>query len=355
MELRGVGRRYGLGGPWVLRGVDLDLAPGTLVRVEGGNGSGKSTLLRLLAGIDTPSAGRIAGRPRTAYVPERFPGGLPFDTLGYLTHLGRVHGLRGEAAARSADTWLTRFGADGHARTPLAELSKGTSQKVAVAQALMAGPGLLVLDEAWTGLDQQARGVLDRAVAERVADGGTVVFVDHDPRRLAGATDAAHRVEDGGLVPVRRRSGTDEEDGPRVRIEAEGPPGAEPPAGLPGLPAAEPTPSGTTRLTVAAAHSDALLRALLTAEPPWHVHAVTPAGPGTGPGTGTGTGTGTAGPGPGPETDVLPAAGPDRSPDAWSAPDPEPDARPAGGPETDTRPGPEPDARPAAGPETEAL
>ncbi|MFF3763527.1 ATP-binding cassette domain-containing protein [Streptomyces sp. NPDC001922] len=340
MELRGVGRRYGLAGPWVLRGVDLDLAPGTLVRVEGGNGSGKSTLLRLLAGIDTPSAGRIAGRPRTAYVPERFPGGLPFDTLGYLTHLGRVHGLRGEAAVRSAELWLTRFGADGHARTPLAELSKGTSQKVAVAQALMARPGLLVLDEAWTGLDQQARGVLDRAVAERVADGGTVVFVDHDPRRLAGATDAAHRVEDGGLVPVRRRPGGDEEDGPRVRIEAEGPPGAEPPAGLPGLPAAEPTPSGTTRLTVAAAHSDALLRALLTAEPPWHVHAVTPAGPGPGAGAA------------GPETDALPAADPDTRPDAWPATDPEPDARPAAGPETDALPGPETAARP--GPETEA-
>jgi ABC-type cobalamin/Fe3+-siderophores transport system ATPase subunit len=49
MRLRGVGRRYGLRGAWVLRGVDLEVRPGSLIRVTGSNGSGKSTLLRLLA------------------------------------------------------------------------------------------------------------------------------------------------------------------------------------------------------------------------------------------------------------------------------------------------------------------
>lgn len=147
-----MGRRYGLGGPWVLRGGDLDLRAGTPVRVRGSNGSGKSTLLRLLAGIDAPTEGRITGRPRTAYVPERFPAALPFTAAGYLTRLGRVHGLGRREAAAGAAEWLERFGAAAHARTPLGELSRGTSQKVAVAQALLAGPELLVLDEAWTGL-----------------------------------------------------------------------------------------------------------------------------------------------------------------------------------------------------------
>ncbi|WP_137967821.1 ABC transporter ATP-binding protein [Streptomyces antimycoticus] len=216
MRLRGVGRRYGLGGPWVLRGVDLEVPPGSLTRVEGRNGSGKSTLLRLLAGIDAPSTGRITGRPPTAYVPERFPAELPFSALGYLTHLGRIHGLSRAAAARGAGEWLERFGADGYAGTPLAELSKGTSQKIAVAQALLAAPGLLVLDEAWTGLDQAARGVLDAAVAERVADGGAVVFVDHDPRRLAGAPDRVLRVTETRLVPVE----TDTREAPGQRAGA---------------------------------------------------------------------------------------------------------------------------------------
>ncbi|WP_218053366.1 ABC transporter ATP-binding protein [Streptomyces rhizosphaericus] len=372
MRLRGVGRRYGLGGPWVLRGVDLEVSPGSLTRVQGRNGSGKSTLLRLLAGIDAPSAGRITGRPPTAYVPERFPAELPFSALGYLTHLGRIHGLSRAAAARGAGEWLERFGADGYAGTPLAELSKGTSQKIAVAQALLAAPGLLVLDEAWTGLDQAARGVLDTAVAERVADGGAVVFVDHDPRRLAGAPDRVLRVTEARLEPVAAdahgepgeaghprpsggapdpaaaRSSAAEADspaaavrprssdpaaaaraaretaagapgreavvpgaagpsaaqggpgvGPRVRVEAEGRPGAGPPGELSGAvvreygPAPAPAPAPAhggggdgpagrgrgrgVRLTVevGVADSDGLLRTLLTADPPWHIRAVT--------------------------------------------------------------------------------
>ena len=82
LRLDNVGRRYGIRGPWVLRGVHLAVTPGTLTRVEGANGTGKSTLLRLLAGLDAPSEGRITGRPRTAYVPERFPSALPFTAPG---------------------------------------------------------------------------------------------------------------------------------------------------------------------------------------------------------------------------------------------------------------------------------
>lgn len=88
----------------------------------------------------------------------------------------------------------------------MAELSKGSSQKVAVAQALLADPDLLVLDEAWTGLDTAARAELERAVAERTAAGAAVVFVDHDPRRLAGVPDATYAVLGGLSTAVRSRS-----------------------------------------------------------------------------------------------------------------------------------------------------
>ncbi|MDX5574977.1 MULTISPECIES: ATP-binding cassette domain-containing protein [Streptomyces] len=320
MNLRGVGHRYGLRGAWVLRGVDLALPARALVRVEGANGVGKSTLLRLLAGIDAPAEGRITGRPaRTAYVPERFPAALPLTATGYLVHLGRIHGLRTAEAKRRAGEWLTRFGAADHARTPLAELSKGTSQKVAVAQALLAAPDLLVLDEAWTGLDTAARAELDRAVAERVAAGATVVFVDHDPRRLAGAADLTLRTADGGVHRAAAATAPGPDPGPRVLIEAAGPPGATLPAALPGDPVRErrsgtggfgagaavsvpgggpgtgggtayyspgPGPgdgpdhgagSAVVRLTVPAPYSDALLAALLTARPPWHIRQVAPA------------------------------------------------------------------------------
>ncbi|WP_405883318.1 ATP-binding cassette domain-containing protein [Streptomyces sp. NBC_01136] len=277
LRLEGVGRRYGLRGPWVLRGVDLDVTPGTLIRVEGANGTGKSTLLRLLAGIDAPSEGRIAGRPRTAYVPERFPAALPFTASGYLTHLGTVHGLSRPAAARAADEWLERLGAAAYARTPMSELSKGSSQKVAVAQALLAEPELLVLDEAWTGLDTAARAELERAVAERTADGAVVVFVDHDPRRLAGVPDATYAVIDGALRlrELPTENATSAVAGPHVVVEAEGPPDAEPPVEAVGPAVSmERTGAVATRFTVPESHSDVLLRALLAARPPWHVTSV---------------------------------------------------------------------------------
>lgn len=282
LRLSGVGRRYGLRGPWVLRGVDLGIRAGTLIRVQGANGSGKSTLLRLLAGIDAPSEGRLTGRPRTAFVPERFPAALPFTAVGYLTHLARVHGLARGAAERSAERWLERFGAGAHARTPLAELSKGGSQKVAVAQALLADPELLVLDEAWTGLDVPGRAELDRAVAERTAAGGSVVFVDHDPRRLADVADETYAVVGSGLE--RRTEPPDPEGaaprGPVVVIVAQGPPGAELPAPVAAVALGTDTsgPAGTTRLTVPESRSDLALRELLTARVPWHVVRVEEAG-----------------------------------------------------------------------------
>ncbi|MFF6786814.1 ATP-binding cassette domain-containing protein [Streptomyces sp. NPDC012510] len=288
LRLEGVGRRYGFRGPWVLRGVDLEVAPGALIRVEGANGTGKSTLLRVLAGLDAPSEGRVTGRPRTAYVPERFPAALPFTAAEYLTHLGAVHGLDRPAAARAAGEWLERFGAAEYSRTPMAQLSKGSSQKVAVAQALLGAPELLVLDEAWTGLDADAREELERAVVERTTAGAVVVFVDHDPRRLAGVPDATYAVV-GGALDLRTRKGTSWAEGagggdvsaavPVVVIEGRGPSGGQVPDLVRRLATVvEETGSGDVhRFTVPQAGSDASLRALLGARPPWHVVSVGPA------------------------------------------------------------------------------
>ncbi|GGR46568.1 ATP-binding cassette domain-containing protein [Streptomyces roseolus] len=281
VRLAGVGRRYGPRGPWVLRGVDAELPAGRLVRVAGANGTGKSTLLRLVAGVDAPAEGRITGRPaRTAYVPERFPPALPFTARDYLVHLGRVQGLRTGPARARAGEWLARFGAEAYAGTPLTALSKGTAQKVAVAQALLADPELLVLDEAWTGLDPEARAELDAAVRERVAAGATALFVDHDPHRLAGEPDTTLTVGAGRVladapppVPALLRSAAPVRAPSPVRIVASGDrPLPDPlPGGAAGAPLAA---DGAVLFHVAAAHSDDLLRALLAAA--WHVHRVEP-------------------------------------------------------------------------------
>jgi ABC-type Mn2+/Zn2+ transport system ATPase subunit len=321
MRLDAVGKRYGLRQPWIVRNVSLDLAAGRLIRLDGRNGSGKSTLLRVLAGACLPSAGQVRGRPRTGYVPERFPAGLPFSPRDYLTHLGRVHGLQGPALATRIDECLEQLGAAGYAGAPMRTLSKGMSQKVAVAQALLARPGLLVLDEAWTGLDTVARDVLDQEVAARVSDGGTVVFVDHDPARLAGLVTERWQVSDQqvrqlgtgpdaaaapGIFETGRAPGSSGHGEPAggaalpaapagsvtgrsglaagvVCIEASGGGGLSL-AGLRGLPGvlSARAAAGTVVITATRAASDSVLRAVLAADPPAHIRSVRPAA-GSGP------------------------------------------------------------------------
>ncbi|MGW2372752.1 MULTISPECIES: ABC transporter ATP-binding protein [Kitasatospora] len=275
MELTAVGKRYGRGGRWILRDVQLAAGPGELVRIAGANGSGKSTLLRLVAGIERPSTGRVVRPGAAAYVPERFPPALPFDAASYLLRVGRVHGLSEAVARRRSGEWLDRFGIADRAGTPLSRLSKGTCQKVAVAQALIAEARVLLLDEAWTGLDPGARAVLDEAAAERAAAGGTVLFVDHDPARLAGRTSAAYLVgADGGLRPAQEPPEAVDPGGPVMEIEVDVPDGAPLPERLPGAPEATALGGTAVRLAVPAAHSDALLRSLLLGRPAVRVLAV---------------------------------------------------------------------------------
>jgi ABC-2 type transport system ATP-binding protein len=290
MRLEAVGKRYGLRQPWIVRDVTRDVVAGRLIRLEGPNGSGKSTLLRVMAGVSTPSAGRVTGRPPAGYVPERFPGGLAFSAREYLTHLARIHGLTDQAVPAAVGEWLERLGAAEYAAAPLRTLSKGMSQKVAIAQALLARPGLLVLDEAWTGLDQAARGALDAAVTERLAEGGMVLFVDHDLARLSGRVDERWALA-GGRVTV---TGVDHRAG-KATADAEGNGAAHQASMTIEIAGLEATSlarlerlslvesvaqrSGLVVVTVEAARSDELLRELLA----WdgvHVRSVQP-GPAT--------------------------------------------------------------------------
>jgi ABC-2 type transport system ATP-binding protein len=248
VNLEAVGKRYGARRPWVVRDVTAQLRGGELIRLDGRNGTGKSTLLRVIAGVTMPSRGQLSGRPRVGYVPERFPGGLPFTCRGYLAHLARLHG------GGDVGEWLDRMGAAAFADAPMRTLSKGMTQKVAVAQALLSRPDLLVLDEAWTGLDQAARGELDAAVRERVAEGGTVLFVDHDPARLSGSVGQHWTLDGSGLLSITTKPAPQQ----TVLITVSGlPPGTDIPGVISGS-------SGVLR--VAAESSDDVLRRLLAIE-----------------------------------------------------------------------------------------
>jgi ABC-2 type transport system ATP-binding protein len=169
--------RYARGGPWTLRAVDATVEPGETVVILGRNGAGKSTLLQLAAGVLRPVRGRVVDRPPIiGWVPERFPAEQPFTAGQYLLRMAALRGLRGTA---EVDHWIDRLLLTEHAGTRLADLSKGTAQKVGLAQALLVSPALLVLDEPWEGLDAVARTLIPDIVAEITGNGGAVLVSDH--------------------------------------------------------------------------------------------------------------------------------------------------------------------------------
>jgi len=172
-------KRYGFG-RWVLRDVSLEVSAGEVAAVVGGNGSGKSTLLRMLVGLSRPTSGTVSGRPKSVgYVPDRFPPNERLSAMAYLGHMGRIRGLSTRDAESKAARLLDRLELVGGVDTPLRTLSKGNAQKVALAQALLIQPNLLVLDEPWSGLDASAHGVLAEIIGEVAGAGGAVVFTDH--------------------------------------------------------------------------------------------------------------------------------------------------------------------------------
>jgi energy-coupling factor transporter ATP-binding protein EcfA2 len=142
----------------------------------------------------------------------------------------------------------------------------------------MPGARLLVLDEAWTGLDVDAKAALDDAVAQRLADGGAVVYVDHEPGRLAhldadrwqlDGSRATRIGGPGGPVPAAARSGPQAASAPGsgswpvVVIELTGAPPADA-ADLPGVVSVHRSGERTVVRALASA-SDDVLRALLAA------------------------------------------------------------------------------------------
>lgn len=188
IRARDLERRFGE--KRVLRGLDLDVAERDFLLVTGPNGSGKSTLLALFAGLLAPTRGELEVR-----APRRRIGYLAHEPLVYreLTALenldlfGRLYRIaerreRIGMLLERFDLWDAR-----HER--VAAFSRGMAQRLALCRALLHEPGLVLLDEPYSGLDADASGLLDGLLSE-FAGTLTVVVATHDPRRVADHTTA---------------------------------------------------------------------------------------------------------------------------------------------------------------------
>ncbi|MBS0223536.1 MAG: ABC transporter ATP-binding protein [Proteobacteria bacterium] len=149
-------------------GVDLEIVRGELFALLGGSGCGKTTLLRLLAGFETPDAGRILidGQDMTGVSPHLRPVNMMFQSYALFPHMdvaaNVAYGLRRERVpkqeirTRVAEA-LALVKLDGHGARRPAQLSGGQRQRVALARALVKRPKLLLLDEPLAALDRKLR------------------------------------------------------------------------------------------------------------------------------------------------------------------------------------------------------
>lgn len=177
MRVKNVYKSYG--DIAVLRGLSLAFAPGGRYHITGPSGCGKTTLLRLLMGLEKPDSGEIERRETLEAV---------FQENRLCPWLTAAENIRLVSPGANAADCLAALGLPLDGR-PVSEYSGGMQRRVALARALLTESEVLILDEPFTGLDEENR---EKAIAavERWAGQRTILFVSHE-----GSLPGAERVE----------------------------------------------------------------------------------------------------------------------------------------------------------------
>ena len=182
ISARGLGKRFGE--KRVLRGLDLDIEPGSFLLVTGPNGSGKTTLLRLCAGLASPTEGSLEIRVARETIGFAGHDPLVYRELTAIENLdlyGRLY--RVPERRERIGMLLERFGLWNARNERAGAFSRGMQQRLSLCRALLHEPDLLVFDEPYSGLDDAGAELLDRELAE-IRAGATFVVSTHDPERV---------------------------------------------------------------------------------------------------------------------------------------------------------------------------
>lgn len=212
MTLEGRGLVCSYGPTRALDGVDIAARGGEIVAVVGPNGAGKTTLLRALSGERRPDRGDVlldgspvsgadpGWRGRVGLVSHRTGLYRKLTVAENLTFFASLHAVRN--ARNTVAQALETVGAATLADTRVEALSRGQSQRVALARTLLHDPDVLFLDEPFTGLDPAAAAALESTLRTRRTNGSIIVLVTHDLRRCVGLADRVvvlrrgHKVHD---------------------------------------------------------------------------------------------------------------------------------------------------------------
>jgi heme ABC exporter ATP-binding subunit CcmA len=228
IETTGLVKLYGTHA--ALRGVSLDVPAGQVVTILGHNGSGKTTLVRILATLARPTAGggRIGGHD---LVSGRDDIRRLVAVVGHNTHLyddltprenlafaAALAGLR--ADRDRIDAALARLGLDGQGDTRVRALSSGLRRRVALASAMLREPRVLLLDEAFAGLDHDSTKRLEDYLHAFKAAGGSAVVVTHTLGRALAIADRIVILAGGRITAEASRASLSEDALQRLYLGA---------------------------------------------------------------------------------------------------------------------------------------
>jgi heme exporter protein A len=193
-------KRFGL--KTVLRGLDFEVQPGEFVALLGPNGAGKTTFLRILASLSRPSLGNV--KVADYQLPNE--AAAVRARLGVVSHLPLLYGdLTAEENLRfygrmynisslelRINEVLEMVGLENRRRDLVRTFSRGMQQRLAIGRAVLHDPDVMLFDEPYTGLDQDASSMLDEVLKTVAAKGRTVVMTSHD---LVRAEELATRFD----------------------------------------------------------------------------------------------------------------------------------------------------------------
>jgi len=200
IEVKKLVKRFGL--KTILRGLDFSVAPGEFVALLGPNGAGKTTFLRILATLSRPSLGAVsvAGHSLPAqsaqvraklgvvsHLPLLYPDLTAEENLLFY---GRMYGIA-DLEARISEV-LEMVDLKNRRKDLVRTFSRGMQQRLAIGRAVIHDPEVMLFDEPYTGLDQDASEMLDEVLRSVAAKGRTVVMTSHD---LARAENLATRFD----------------------------------------------------------------------------------------------------------------------------------------------------------------
>lgn len=188
IRLEGLVKRYGMN--LVLRGVDLHVNAGEFVTLVGSNGAGKSTLMRIVATLLQPTSGTVQiggwALPKHAGRVRRHIGLVSHHSLLYgdltaaenLAFFARIYHLdHSEERVMAA---LRKVGLYARQRDAVSTFSRGMVQRLTIARATLHEPDILLLDEPYTGLDQDASRLLDDLLRQEHENGRSILMITHD-------------------------------------------------------------------------------------------------------------------------------------------------------------------------------